>query len=493
MEIKFDQTSCRCLKKLTNQVQQKELTQEVRLPEAMPDIGRILGCWGQVILRGKEWRGGAMGGHGGVMARVLYAPEDGSRPRSVEAWVPFHMKWDLPQTQHDGYICMMPLLKGMDCRGTSARKIMVRATVGVRAQALENGEQGICMPPELPGDVQVLKNTYPMDLPREFGEKLFPVEEEWTSPGDGPAMEEILNFTCLPRITEEKIMASRLVFRGKLLLSALYWGDSGLNRWETEVPFSQYADLDRDYGADASARILPVLTDGELTLSEGKILLKAGICAQFTIFDREMVTVAEDAYSHRRDLQIHKQQLCLPARLEQRMQPLTARCAVDGEAARILDVTWVPDHPCKEGDGILVGGAFQVLYEDRAGSIQTASARWEEELSPDWDGAAIPEGYCLPVNFAGGEVTGNGMELTAEAVLDSAVFAGQGLEMISAMDLGAESAPDPARPSLILRRCTDQGLWTLAKESGSTVEAICLANSLDGEPEDGRMLLIPVI
>jgi hypothetical protein len=35
-------------------------------------------------------------------------------------------------------------------------------------------------------------------------------------------------------------------------------------------------------------------------------------------------------------------------------------------------------------------------------------------------------------------------------------------------------------------------LWTLAKENGSTMEAIRKANNLSGELTDERMLLIPV-
>ncbi len=42
--------------------------------------------------------------------------------------------------------------------------------------------------------------------------------------------------------------------------------------------------------------------------------------------------------------------------------------------------------------------------------------------------------------------------------------------------------PDPARPSLILRRTGEGGLWELAKACGSTVEAIRSANGLEAEP-----------
>ena len=53
--------------------------------------------------------------------------------------------------------------------------------------------------------------------------------------------------------------------------------------------------------------------------------------------------------------------------------------------------------------------------------------------------------------------------------------------------------PDPDRPSLVLRRMDGSDLWNVAKSCGSTVQAILQANGLVQEPEQGRMLLIPVM
>ena len=83
MELKFDKRGIGYLKPLLREIQTQEQTQELRLTDGMPDIGRILGTWGQVILRGKEWRGDSVGCNGGVMAHVLYAPEDGSDLRTI--------------------------------------------------------------------------------------------------------------------------------------------------------------------------------------------------------------------------------------------------------------------------------------------------------------------------------------------------------------------------------------------------------------------------
>ena len=45
----------------------------------------------------------------------------------------------------------------------------------------------------------------------------------------------------------------------------------------------------------------------------------------------------------------------------------------------------------------------------------------------------------------------------------------------------------------ILCRAGNRRLWDIARECGSTVSAIETANGLTGEPENDRMLLIPVV
>ena len=75
MELQFEKQSLSCLRSVLRQVQTQEQTQEVRISDGMPDIGRVLGAWGQVIVRSKEWGSGTMSLSCGVMAWVLYMPE----------------------------------------------------------------------------------------------------------------------------------------------------------------------------------------------------------------------------------------------------------------------------------------------------------------------------------------------------------------------------------------------------------------------------------
>ena len=79
-----------------------EQTQELRLAEGQPDVEKVLGVWGQPVLRSKEWRGDTVGFSGGMLLFVLYRPEDGSQPRMLEGWAAIQGRWDLPQMMPEG-------------------------------------------------------------------------------------------------------------------------------------------------------------------------------------------------------------------------------------------------------------------------------------------------------------------------------------------------------------------------------------------------------
>ncbi len=498
MEVKFNKNTCPCLRKATCQVQNQEQTGEVRLPESMPDIGRVLGSWGQVLVRGKEWRTGGMSVSGGVMVWVLYAPEDGSEVRSIETWIPFQAKWDFPETERDGSICVTPLLKGVDARSTSARKLMVRANVSLLGEALEPIEPEVCCPGQIPEDVQLLTKSYPAELPQEAGEKLFQVDEELNLPGNLPAVDKILRYSLTPEVLEQKVMAGRLVFRGKAMLHLLYSGpDGGIHSWDHEIPFSQYTELDRDHSAHADGWIMVVLTGLEMERQEEqKLALKASMAAQYVIYDRVMVEVVEDAYSPVRSVGVTVQELNLPVRLDCRRENLRISQSVQTNGERPLDVCWQPEHPVRRQNGdvteLILPGQFQTLYLDENGNLQFAVARGETDWQIPSDAQNTCDAYLHATEMPQAVFAGDVLEMAADVTVEAGVFSEEGIPMVTGLDLGEIQEPDPGRPSVILRRAGDKCLWDLAKECGSTVDAIKKANQIQEEPENGRMLLIPV-
>ena len=161
MELPFEKTQCRFWQQKLFAPVTKEETQEYRLPEGMPDIGRMLTAWGQIMLRSKQWQGGEIELSGGVKVWVLYAPEDGTEPRVTEGWLPFQLKWNPEPVEREGPVRMMPLLRFVDSRSTSARKMMVRAGVGVLAQGFYPAEAEIHTPEDVPEDERKTEDEEP--------------------------------------------------------------------------------------------------------------------------------------------------------------------------------------------------------------------------------------------------------------------------------------------------------------------------------------------
>lgn len=493
--MQFHKTIYPCLQRVKWEVQNQEQTQELRLGDGMPDIGRVLGAWGQVLMRGKEWRNGGMTVTGGVMVWILYAPEDGTEPRCMESWIPFQLKWDLPDTQRDGTIGAMCLLRNVDARSISARKLMVRVGVGCVGEAMVPGDVSVYTPGELPEDVQLLRNTYPMRLPKEAGEKPFVLDEELNM--TGPKAEKLLYYTLQPEILDQKVIAGKVVFRGSAKLHMLYRSDNGeLCTWDHEIPFSQFSELDGEYGQEAAARIMTAVTSLELELTpEQQIRLKAGLTGQYVISDREMLEMVEDAYSPRRQVELQMEELLLPAELDTQYQTVRSEVTAPAQGSRVVDVVFWPDNarPMRIEDEmeLALAGQFQMLYYDMEDHLQSIQPRWEGEwtLPTDRDNQVLAS--VFPGAEAQGSFTGDNALLQGEMQVDALTVAQKGFPVVTGLELGEETQQE--RPNLILRKAGEDSLWELAKRCGSTVEAITKANSLQEEPEADRILLIPVV
>ena len=494
MELQFHNRVFRCLKPILRQVQNQEQTQELKLTDGMPDIGRVLGAWGQVLLRSKQWQSGTVSISGGVMAWVMYEPEDGGRPQSVECWIPFQMRWDLPDTIGDGKLMIQCLLRNIDARNTSARKLMLRAGIGCAVQALTDEECSSYEPEDVPADVQLLRKSYPVLLPVEAGEKAFELQEELTLPAAERKPERLIRYELRPEIVDRKVMADKVVFRGAALLHALCRGEDG--RYfavEQEIPFSQFAQLDQEYDQDAYVQVLPVVTGLELEIDpEGRLLLKAGMTGQYVIHHRRLLNVVEDAYSPRRKVAVQKQSEELPMVLDEQSQLIRAELPLQLDGTQVVDLSFWPDHPQvqqnESGVQMELPGMFQILYYDPEGQLQGQTVRWQGTWGMSMGEAARAEA----VIHLSGKPQASLSELRADILLDTQISARQGMEMVSGLVLGEMQQADEERPSLILRRVGGDSLWELAKRTGSTVEAICEANRLTDDPGPERLLLIPV-
>lgn len=494
MEIQFQKTVVPYLRSVVQQRQSQEQTQQVRLTDTMPDIGKILSAWGQVLIRGKEWRNDSVLVSGGVKAWVLYMPEDGLKPCCVESWLPFQMKWDMPDTEQDGVILACPVKPAVDARMLSDRKMMLRANVTFDTWAMVREDKVVGTPEETENDLQILKNTYPMLLPAEAGEKAFELEETLLLPMTEQPVQTLIRSTVEPKITESKLVGDKLVMRGTAYVHFLYIGtDDRIHRWSAEIPVSQYAQLEETYTPNAEVLICPAVTELETEIAEdGGLNVKIGLTVQYIVYERREVSVTEDMYCIHHRMDMEKQELMFPAVLDMQDHSVRAEAESKKLSGGILDAEFIPEMPEIDRNGdrfnAKLCGTFQLLGTDEAGNLASEVCRWED----DWSGSMAQDGNML-VNLQsaatpqiGGATVRTDVPFSAIAMQQRPIVA------VTAANIGEPIQPDPNRPSLILRRPEQDSLWEIAKETGSTVDEIRRINGLTNEPEEDQMLLIPV-
>ncbi len=496
--MQFETKQVPCLQPLKYQLQSAEETGEIRLPDGMPEIGTVLGAWGQAILRSKEWNAGSMGLSCGVMAWVMYLPEDGEGVYSVQTWIPVQMRWELPQTDRDGVILSGCSIRQLDARSTSSRKLMVRVVIDAVTEAWLPSQTQIPVPGEYPQDVQVLTETYPVLLPKEAGEKSFTLEETITLPGSVPKPEKLMYYRLQPELLDKKVMAGKAVFRGAGILHMVYRTEDGsICSWDTEIPFSQYMDLEGTFEVDAHIRVCPCVTSLEVELNpDGSLQLKAGLLAQFLLWDQEMITVSKDAYSPDRKVTPIFEDVYLPTVLDSSAQTVRAEQSLPEEITQVADVAFYPSSGHWEhSDGMAkmrLPGFFRLLCYDQEHRLCSKTLPWEGNWSLTADPSTRLTAWTGPSGNPQAVTAMGGIDLRAEVSVDATVYTGRDMTFMTGMELEEAAQKDPNRPSLILCRKGNRSLWEVAKETGSTVTDIERVNNLTGEPAEEKLLLIPI-
>ena len=498
MELQFEKKPIQCLQRTAWEVQEQEQTQEVRLSDEMPDIGTIIAAWGQCVLRGKEWRTDHVGATGGVMARVLYIGADGSKMQVVECWLPMQMKWNIPPSQQEGIARTMWTLKNVDARMLSARKMMIRANAQALLETMVPQQNELYQMPQVPEDVQLLCKKYPVDLPAEAGEKAFSVEDELQT-GMQPKPEQLVGMELNVQINEQNVIGGKAVFRGDVVAHSTYMGEDGMaHSIHSRLPFSQFADLDRDYDKNATLSVMCAVTNMETEIADGKLILKAGIVAQYLVYDQMLVETVADAYSPWRPVDCDRVQLSLPLELERKTHTEKVELAFDAKPGRLVDAWVRPGQPavrhCGDVAQVENRGDISLLYYDEGGILRCDTKRYSlaQDIPTD-EGVRVLAGVGhAPVDVQLSDEI-DGVNAEAAITWQSVAVADSGLEVVSALDMGEKQPLDDSRPSLVLQRAEGNSLWELAKKNGSTMSAIMQANALPDEPMPGQMLLIPVV
>lgn len=496
MELQFHKKSLRCMRQVAWETKNEEQTLEIRVTEDMPPIDKILAAWGQPIIRTKEWDGDQASVSGGVLAWILYDAQNGAGPQKVEGWIPFQFKWELTDSVRDGVFHTQWLLRSIDARLTGAGKLMVRASVSALGRGMEETSYDLYTPGELPADIQINTEELAFCIPAEAGEKVMHLDEEMVIPPGRGEIDTVLAYMLRPTITEKKLMSDKFVFRGVAKLQVIYMGTDGrIHTYETDIPISQYTQLEREYGPDARLQLIPELSELELERTDPtRLRVKGSVIGQYAVWEVQTANVVTDAYSNRREVELQMAELSLLDMIGEEKVEHSVFCAASPSVSEAVACTmWMGQPVVKNGEngGVCVlEGNGQVLYYDDQGLLCAESKAWDGGV--EFTGEGQLQTMVSPNGFAAFCVEPEGTGLLQVMHLNTVDIRNRNVNLVSGLTFGDVKKADPGRPSLILCSTGGKSLWQLARECGSTVSHIRMANNLEGDPEPQKMLVIPV-
>ncbi|MCD8376529.1 MAG: DUF3794 domain-containing protein [Oscillospiraceae bacterium] len=478
----------------------QEETLETIVPDANPDIQRLVDVQGKALLKSKTASEGRAALTGSARLSVLYEPEGGAGPPPRGGSLPGTIMGEGKNLKPGGPRCALVRVAGADARMMNPRKIVVRVELAAQVRGYAASGVTLCTGAQADGlEVEQLKQAHTPCCTAAVQEKQITLEDELTLPAGRPAAEELLHGRAELLCQETRIIGSKLIVKGEAALRLLYRpAGGGVDCAEFTLPFSAVAELS-GAGEEGRCESQAALTGMEYVLgADGRtVSMSLSMLAQTVVQEERRVELLSDLYSV--DAQVQAERT--PYIYQTLCQEDTGRQAVQQVIESGLQIQSVADAYClvgalrqsREGQQVRLAAELSVtaLCVTEDGDCTAVSRRMEASCVLD----VPPDCSCRCSCRCGNVVatpTASGVE-----VRFSVDFPFQSMRQSQAMvvrDVGVEPLePSQERPSIVLRAVgAQESLWDVAKQFGAAIGDIRQANELGEEqPWEGQMLLIP--
>lgn len=502
MELAFVQKQYSCLKRIVHLSAAQEQTQELIIPDSMPDAVRTLICYAEPEIQGKTSRAGSLLITGNLRVSCLYADEAGSL-QLLSSGLPFSVKLENADLQESTQSRIRCHVQSADSRLINSRKVLLRITVQAQADGYAPQTETTRTLDAPPACLQLKTERYETAEPVELAERAFQISEELNLPEGRPPIAKLVDYMLYPLVQEQNLVGSKAVLKGAAGLQITYLDEENtLRTLAFSVPFSQYCQLEGDYDQDETVESALLVTGVQLepVASEPtqKLLFGTGLLAQCIVLQPQSTLLCEDAYSTKGDFQPQWQQIERTMRLDVQVLREPIRPSFPAQAAAVLDCRLYPDaqtiERTAEGVRVHVPLRADIVYTDPNGAVQAETYRTEVSCET----ALHENGFCeadFQLQPEGYAAVGSGtIELRYDALFHLQTFSHQTMQTLSGGTLDLTKRAQEPRPSVIIRRTKQpQTLWELARQYRTTAQAIQQANHLtQPEVDEDRLLLIPM-
>lgn len=505
MEFELDRTQMNGFNAVLNAPLRQEETLEMIVPDACPDILRVVETDGKVLLVRKEAMDGRAEVTGTIKASVLYIPDGESGMRHLDVSIPFTCAADASDISPECMVVAQVRLCHVDTRAMNPRKVLVRAEVAadvtVFAPRMESISTSVICPDG--EEVEQLTETREVYSTTCVQEKPFQIVEEVALSAGKPAAAELLKSRMSVSKGDSKIIGNKLIFKGSVNVSMLYRGeDNGLYTAGAELSFSQIMEVS-GVSEEADCELIMAAVGAECMLAtdgEGRtISVELEIMTQAVVREIRTVSILADAYSTVQQLTCKWENWETDSRLESGMRSQNVREVWETPVSlqEVTDCRIAVGQvvQTREGEKLILTSQVEVqtLGVDEKGEAVSLQRNMAVPCALE-----VPEGcrcfcQCEPVGDVYATPASGGIEVRFTLDFRFTAVSSQKTAVLSELQPGEAPKETGERPSLVLRMFeSGERLWDVAKAYGTTITDIISANELEGESAaTGKLLLIP--
>lgn len=500
MELTFQSSPYSFLHCIMREVRYQEETAETIVPDSFPDISRIVDCFADVVLRGKECIEQSILITGGVKGGILYIPDGDDIPKALDIYIPFTMRVDDPAISPQSNVICSLRVRSVEARMINSRKSLLRVGIGCELIGYENDLDELYEFRDQDNKIQTKYQTYHLYLPMEMEEKSFSIHETLDFNGH-PDVSQIIKFRCELLPADQKIIGNKVVFKGSLLCKVLYvTQDHSLHLFQTVFPYSQYCELSNEYD-DESLSISAIITDYDLDqfdIESAGMSIHVHVLAQCLVTGKKEIKILSDAYSIRGSfLPVWKDYKPFVL-LDQNVTTQNLKKQAPHQSDYVIDSDVYWDYPVvvqSEGTRqIICPVSFHVLVEDNH-QLQSVVERTEVKQACNM----AEKCKCIPSLAPTGEfyvsTIHEGLEIRWGVKISADYYADHPLRTICGGSIDENKTEDLNGAVIIVRNIpANTDLWDLAKQYHTTEQEIMIANHLDQDQVlEDTILLLPVL
>lgn len=475
------------------------------LPDYEPEVFRVLKTRVSPTVQQLRAAGGRLEVSGVCTVSVLYLGEEPGALHAVRQTVPFSKSIDLPGGEGEITAQCIPRCYHVNTRAVSGRRLEVRCGLSLRVRAVRQMPHPVLT--DATGDgVQLYRQEITCCSKRITAEKSCTLSEDLQLGEAKPPFHSLLDAVYQITITEQKLVAGKLICRGDLTTRILYCpeGGGGPESMEWSEPVSQILELpevDENWLSSVQAgRITgsfePVRNDNECRTLSAEWTITFSVCCD----KNETLSLADDGYSCQFASEPVGETLPLQKVLSVLNQPVSVTGSITASGISSLEalLPTIGEYNCRVEDGkLLLSGALEVTAViSRNGEIDTVEKTllYESEIQT-FGSAGMSFFPTVDLQSISGRITADGLEIQAALTASGTLYENCPARLLTDLNLDTEKPVQSSGAAIrLLYANPGENLWDIAKRYRTSLPAIIEENGLEGETIESRqMLLIPML